>query len=328
MKYRVLGKTGLEVSEIGFGAWAIGGTSEAAGVQWGWGDADEAASIAALHRARELGVNFFDTADVYGNGRSEEVIGKAFGSSWGDTLVASKCGNVVRNGQGGKDWSRKHILWSCEQSLKRLKKDVIDLYQLHNPDVETIEKGDWVDSLESLVREGKIRYYGVSIFLPEEGIAVMKRGAGHALQVGYNALRQEMEAEVLPMAMERSYGIIARVPLYYGLLTGKYSADSKFSPRDHRSHTLGPDLDKLAPRAAKMKAIADNGNQGSFGRWSLRFVLSHPAVSTVISGARNPQQVEQNCSASDGTVLPPDQVRRTRELWQQDAWLREFRAGL
>ena len=141
MNYRILGKTGAKVSEIGFGAWAIGGTSEAAGVEWGWGETSETDAIAALHRARELGVNFFDTADVYGNGRSEQVIGKAFAGKWKDLLVASKCGNVVRDGVGMKDWSRQHITWSCEQSLKRLQKDVIDLCQLHNPVEHDIRNG-------------------------------------------------------------------------------------------------------------------------------------------------------------------------------------------
>src|SRR5262249_30587630 len=174
MQYRTLGSTGLNVSEIGFGAWAIGGTSEAAGTQWGWGEAREADSIAAIHRARDLGVNFFDTADVYGNGRSEEVLGKAFQGSWGQLLVASKVGNVVRNGIGGKDWSRQHILQSCEGSLKRLKKEVIDLYQLHNPDASDIRIGDWPETMELLQQQGKIRFCGVSVFLPEEGMAVLE----------------------------------------------------------------------------------------------------------------------------------------------------------
>src|SRR5438105_3370883 len=134
MNYRILGKTGAKVSEIGFGAWAIGGSSVAAGVEWGWGETSEIDAIAALRRARELGVNFFDTADVYGNGRSEPISANAFTAKWRDTLVASRCGNVVRDGMGTKDWSRQHITWSCEPSLQPLQKDVIDLYPLHTPD--------------------------------------------------------------------------------------------------------------------------------------------------------------------------------------------------
>src|SRR5256885_2293709 len=211
MNYRTLGQTGLKVSEISFGAWAIGGTSEAAGTQWGWGETPEAEAIAAIRRARELGVNFFDTADVYGNGRSEEVLGKALSSEWDKVFVASKVGNVVRNGVGGKDWSRQHIVSSCEASLQRLKKDVIDLYQLHNPDEHDIRKGDWPETLELLQKQGKIRWYGVSVFLPEEGMAVLPRGERQENQLSYNTPRTEKEKRVLPPVEKKDVGIIARV---------------------------------------------------------------------------------------------------------------------
>ena len=326
MNYRTLGKSGLKVSEIGFGAWAIGGQSEAAGVQWGWGDTPESDAIAAVRRARELGVNFFDTADVYGSGRSEEIIGKALGQNWNGIFVASKVGNVTRDGKSGKDWSRKHITWSCEQSLKRLKKDVLELYQLHNPVEEDIRRGDWPETLERLREQGKIRWYGVSVFLPEEALAVLERGAGHSIQLAYNALRQEMAAEVLPLAQKKNFGIIARVPLYYGILAGKFKPDTKFAATDHRSHTLPPEtMRELAPRAEKLRALAGDGN---FARWSLKFVLAHPAVSTVIPGARNPKQAEANCSASDGAPLPPQQVANARTMWEKDDYLRKLRTGL
>src|SRR5207245_11664059 len=142
----------------------------------GFGGTPGGDALAAIRRARELGVNFLDTADVYGNGRSEEVLGKALSSEWDKVYVASKVGNVVRNGVGGKDWSRQHIVQSCEASLRRLKKDVIDLYQLHNPDQSDIQKGDWPETLELLQKQCKIRRYGVSVFLPEEGMGVHWRG--------------------------------------------------------------------------------------------------------------------------------------------------------
>lgn len=330
MRYRTLGKTGLEVSEIGFGAWAIGGTSEAAGMQWGWGETPEREAIAALHRARELGVNFFDTADVYGNGRSEEILGKAFGGSWDKILVASKCGNVVRDGVGMKDWSRKHITWSCEQSLKRLKKDAIDLYQLHNPIEEDIRKGDWPETLTRLQEQGKIRWFGVSVFLPEEAMAVLERGAGHSIQLAFNALRQEMLPEVLPLAQKKNFGIIARVPLYYGMLTGKFNAGTRFAANDHRSHTLPPDtMRELAPRAEKFQKIASaDGSDQQFGRWALRFILSHREISTVIPGARNVKQAERNSKASEGEQLPLDQVQAAHQFWEGDEYLKNLRTGL
>ena len=329
MRYRTLGKTGLEVSEIGFGAWAIGGTSEAAGMQWGWGETPEREAIAALHRARELGVNFFDTADVYGNGRSEEILGKAFGGNWDQIVVASKCGNVVRDGVGMKDWSRKHITSSCEQSLKRLKKDAIDLYQLHNPVEEDIRNGDWPETLTHLQEQGKIRWFGVSVFLPEEAMAVLQRGAGHSIQLAFNALRQEMLPEVLPLAQKKNFGIIARVPLYYGILTGKFNAETRFAANDHRSHTLPPDtMRELAPRAEKFKKIASDGGDQQFGRWALRFILSHAAISTVIPGARNAKQAERNSEASDAGQLTLEQVRAAHQLWEGDAYLKNLRTGL
>lgn len=330
MQYRTLGSTELKVSEIGFGAWAIGGTSESGGQQWGWGDAPEADAIAAIHRARDLGVNFFDTADVYGNGRSEEILGKALGPEWKDVLVASKTGNVVRHGKGAKDWTREHITKSCEASLKHLRKETIDLFQLHNPSAYDIRHSDWPETLELLQKHGKIRYYGVSIFLPEEGIAVLARNKGQALQVGYNALRLEMEEDVLPLAQKKNVGIIARVPLYYGILSGKFRPDTTFKADDHRSHTIAPMLKELVTRAERVREVAGiaAGDSAAFSRWSLKFILSNPVISTVIPGARNPEQAEKNAGASDGEALPKDQVDAARKLWNDDPWLRQLRTGL
>jgi aryl-alcohol dehydrogenase-like predicted oxidoreductase len=207
---------------------------------------------------------------------------------------------------GGKDWSREHLVRSCEDSLKRLKKDVIDLYQLHNPDENEIRHGDWPETLELLQKQGKIRWYGVSVFLPEEALAVLERGKGQVIQLGYNALRLEMEPQVLPLAQKKNVGIIARVPLYYGILAGKFKPDHKFAHDDHRSHTLPPDMMKeLVPRAERLRKLAGirSDDSAAFGEWSLKFILSNPAVSTVIPGARNPQQAEKNSGASDGPPL-------------------------
>jgi len=331
MNYRTLGQTGLQVSEVSFGSWAIGGASEAAGEQWGWGDTPEADAIAAVHRARDLGVNFFDTADVYGNGRSEEMLGKALASDWDKVYVASKAGNVVRNGVSMKDWSRDHLVHSCEASLKRLKKDVIDLYQLHNPGEYDIRHGDWPETMEHLQKQGKIRWYGVSIFLPEEGIAMLARGKGQVIQLGYNALRLEMEETVLPLAQRKNIGIIARVPLYYGVLAGKFKPDHVFPADDHRSHTLASSMMKeLVPRAERLRELAGiaPGDSEAFGKWSLKFILANPVVSTVIPGARNPQQAEKNSSASDGQPLSKEQIEATRKLWQDDPWLKALRTEL
>ena len=331
MNKRTLGCTGLKVSEISFGSWAIGGTSEAAGTQWGWGETPEGDAIAAVRRAHELGVNFFDTADVYGDGRSEEMLGKALSTDWDKVYVASKVGNVIRNGEEAKDWSRQHIVRSCEASLKRLRKDVIDLYQLHNPEEPGIREGDWPETLELLQKQGKIRWYGVSVFLPEEALAVLERGKGQVIQLAYNPLRLEMEEKVLPLAQQKNVGIIARVPLYYGILAGKFKPDTTFPKNDHRSHTLPPEtLRELVPRAERLRELASIAPRDStaFGQWSLRFILANPAVSTVIPGARNPQQAEKNASAANGAPLPKEQVEAVRKLWREDPWLRGLRTGL
>lgn len=328
MQYRALGRCGVSVSEIGFGAWAIGGPSSTAGVQWGWGEVPEQDAIAAVRRARELGVNFFDTADVYGKGRSEEILGKALADEGDRVFIASKVGNVTRRGRMAKDFGREHIEASCEASLRRLGRDALDLYQLHNPNAKVIREGDWPETMERLHEQGKIRWYGVSIFQPGEAMAVLQRGCGHTLQLVYNALRQEMADEVFPVAQRKNFGIIARVPLYYGLLAGKFAADTTFPFNDHRSHTLPPEkMQELAPRAAKFASLAAEGGEPSPARWALRFVLSHPAVSTTISGARNASQAEQNALASDGTSLPTNQVEAARRLWAEDEYLSALRSG-
>jgi aryl-alcohol dehydrogenase-like predicted oxidoreductase len=211
--------------------------------------------------------------------------------------------------------------------LKRLKKDAIDLYQLHNPEEKDIRNGDWPETLERLQQAGKIRWFGVSVFLPEEAMAVLERGAGHSIQVGFNALRQEMLPEVLPLAQRKNFGIIARVPLYYGILTGKYSAETRFAKDDHRSHTLPPEtMRQLAPRAERLRKIAEEAGEKDFGRWSLRFVLSHAAISTVIPGARNPEQAERN-SAATGTISEKE-LAAAHQLWQQDEYLKDLRSEL
>ncbi len=327
MQYRPLGRCGVSVSEVGFGGWAIGGPSSTAGVQWGWGEVREADAIAAVRRARELGVNFFDTADVYGKGRSEEILGKALAGDRA-AYVASKVGNVTRRGRMAKDFSQEYIEGSCEACLRRLGRDVLDLYQLHNPSTKVIREGDWPETMERLREQGKIRWYGVSIFQPGEALAVLQRDCGHTLQLVYNALRQEMAEEVFPVAQRKNFGIIARVPLYYGLLAGKFSAETTFPFNDHRSHTLPPEkIRELAPRAAKFARLAAEGGEQSPARWALRLVLSHPAVSTTIPGARNAVQAEQNSLASDGTSLPPDQVEAARHMWAEDEYLSELRSG-
>src|SRR5687768_6869882 len=237
MQYRDLGKTGIRVSTIGFGAWAIGGASEASGTPLGWGRTSDDESLAAIRRARDLGVNFFDTSDSYGFGRSESLLGIVLSRHRQDVIIATKVG-VVRTSTGElkKDFSRNHILLAVDGSLKRLRSDYIDLYQLHNPTLEELRREEIQETMDRLQELGKIRNWGVSIFNPDEGIEIVNRNWGYTLQVLYNVLNQAPAKELFPLAKEKGYGIIARVPLASGLLTGKYRQDTVFNRDDIRQN--------------------------------------------------------------------------------------------
>ncbi|MEO6486487.1 MAG: aldo/keto reductase [Thermoanaerobaculia bacterium] len=312
MQYRVLGRTGIRVSAIGFGAWAIGGAAEASGTPLGWGRTSDDESLAAIRRARDLGINFFDTSDSYGFGRSESLLGIVLARHRPDVVIATK-GGVVRSSGGElrKDFSRQHILHAVDGSLKRLRTDYIDLYQLHNPTIDDLRRNDIQEIMERLQDAGKIRFWGVSISTPEEGVEIINAGWGHALQVLYNALNQAPEKDLFPLAKEKGYGIIARVPLASGLLTGKYNSDSTFQSDDVRQNFLtARRLQEASQRVDEVKSII-GGTARSATEGALRFVLAHDAVSTTIPGARTARQVESNAAAAEG-VLPVEVVEKLR----------------
>jgi aryl-alcohol dehydrogenase-like predicted oxidoreductase len=313
MNYRTLGATGIKVSEIGFGGWAIGGATEAEGVPVGWGNTTDDESLAALRRARELGVTFFDTADLYGYGRSESLMGIVLSRHRDQVVIATKVGNVrTTGGRIIKDFSKRHIFYAIDGSLKRLRTDYVDLYQLHNPSIEDLQRGSIQEAMETLQSLGKIRFWGISISTPQEGITAIRNGWGYALQVLHNILNQAAAKELFPLAAAKNFGIIARVPLASGLLTGKYRMQSTFSGQDVRQNFLTPRrLSEALERIAEVKGIVGGGAR-SLGEAALRFVLAEPAVSTVIPGARNPHQVELNAAASEGE-LDPAVVERLRE---------------
>jgi len=313
MEYRELGKkTGIRVSAIGFGGWAIGGASEASGAPLGWGKQSDEDSMSAIRRARELGITFFDTADSYGFGRSESLLGIVLSRYRQDVVIATKVG-VVRTGTGAlkKDFSRQHIFHAVDGSLKRLRTDYIDLYQMHNPTIEDLRHEEIQDAMERLQDAGKIRFWGVSVSTPEEGIEIMQRGWAHALQVLYNVLNQAPAQVLFPTAKEKGYGIIARVPLASGLLTGKFRIDSVFPSDDLRQNFLTPRrLQEAIERVDETKSII-GGASRSLAEGALRFVLANEAVSTTIPGARNSRQVETNAAAIEGT-LAADIVEKLR----------------
>ncbi len=312
MHYRKLGKTDVIVSEIGFGGWAIGGIAEAGGTPIGWGKTSDDESLAAIRRARELGVTFFDTADSYGFGRSESLLGLVLSRTRREVVIATKVG-VVRGSDGRlrKDFSSRHISHAVDGSLKRLRTDYIDLYQLHNPTLEEVAHDDIHEAMDRLQEVGKIRYWGVSVNTPDEGIEIIRRGWGYALQVLYNVLNQAPAGELFPLAKEKGYGIIARVPLASGLLSGKFRLDTTFPADDVRQNFLTPRrLEEVIPRVDEAKSII-GGTARSLAEGALRFALSDGAVSSVIPGARNVRQVEMNVAA-DEVRIPQDVVDKLR----------------
>ena len=320
MRYRKLGNTGYEVSEVGMGTWAIGGVSWRGKRPSGWEGADDEESLKALRKARELGVNFFDTADAYGRGKSEVLISLALGKHRDQCIIATKVGNNLIDTRG-QDFSREYIIGALNASLVRLGSEYVDVYQLHNPPLEIIKKGEVFDVLRELKESGKIKAFGVSIGKPEEGIEAIKHGV-ETIQVVYNLLYQEPAKELFPLAMEKKVGIIARVPLASGLLTGKYNENTVFPKSDHRSVSYPPErLKKEIKKVRKLEFLLEEEEVESMAQAALKFVLSHKAVSTVIPGAKNERQIMENVKASDGKPLSPQALQKIQDLYQNNFYL-------
>lgn len=309
MKYRTLGRTGQRVSEVGFGAWAIGGTS--------YGPTRDENSLEALETAWEHGVNFFDTADTYGHGHSEELIGKFLKGKRDKALVATKVGWDFYHGGSKKNFDLGYIRFAVEESLKRLSIDCIDLYQLHNPSLEAIESGKLFGFLDELKAAGKIRFYGVSVHTPREAVAVIKSGKPDTIQLIFNLLDQRPVLEVFPEAEANQIGIIVREPLASGLLTGKYTAQSVFSKDDHRNRwdrtRMAGDLKKLDKFRAVLKSP-----RLSIVQAALEFILGFEAVSVVIPGAKTKAQILENLLASENPLLRIEEISILRNLYERD----------
>jgi aryl-alcohol dehydrogenase-like predicted oxidoreductase len=296
MEYRNFGTTDLQVSEVGFGAWAIGGDATIGSTAIGWGPADDTTSKQAIKAALDAGINFFDTADIYGLGHSEELLGPALQGR--EVIIASKVGNVSRNDQFTVDYSKEHILSACEQSLKRLKRDVIDYYQLHTARVQHLENGACIEAMELLQQQGKIRYWGISLntfdpFL--EADFFLNNHLGSGFQLVLNLINQR-GLSLVKNAAARGYGIIARMPLQFGLLTGKFSVDSHFEITDHRRNRLTPAIIKNSNEALQNTWELCNKYQVSKTQLALSYILSYNQVSTVIPGIRTPEHVQLNTS--------------------------------
>lgn len=296
MNYRKFGRTDLLVSEVGFGAWAIGGAAKVGNTAIGWGQADDAISKKAILAAIDAGINFFDTADFYGLGHSEELIGETLRDNK-NVIVATKVGHRNIDDKIVLDYSKKYIFQACDDSLKRLKKDVIDYYQLHSARLNHLQQGECIEAMEQLKREGKIRYWGLSLntFYPvPEADFIMERNLGDGFQLAYNLINQRA-LPTTKKAAAAGYGIIARMPLQFGLLSGKFSLETKFANDDHRSFRLTSAIVENSLNILKKKVwmIAEKENLTPT-QLALSFILSYPEMSTVIPGIRKEQHVQQN----------------------------------
>ncbi|MEJ7737569.1 MAG: aldo/keto reductase [Chitinophagaceae bacterium] len=307
MNYRRFGKTDLFLSETGFGAWAIGGAAKVGDLPIGWGQTDDNESITALHTAFNQGINFYDTADFYGLGHSETLIGKVFGNS-SDVIIATKVGQKPGMDRPVEiDYDRQYIVKACELSLQRLQRGHIDYYQLHVANLQHLQQGDCIQAMSDLQQQGKIRYWGISLstYNPfPEAAYMLQNGFGHGFQLAFNIINQRALPLISEM-FENGYGIIARMPLQFGLLSGKFSSSSKFEDTDHRSFRLTPEIIETANKLlAEIWPIASNYNI-SKAHLALSFILSFPEISTIIPGIRTDRQAIDN-SAPPVALLPEE----------------------
>ncbi|MUK87719.1 aldo/keto reductase [Ornithinibacillus sp. L9] len=318
MKYNQLGNTDLKISELSFGTWAIGGS---------WGKTNDTEALRGLHRAMDAGVNFFDTADVYGDGHSEELLAKATKGKEANIHIATK---FCRAGDihDPKTYSMDQVQSYCENSLKRLQRDQLDLYQIHCPPFEILKDGSVFDVLEKLKEQGKIRYYGVSVETVEEGLYVLEHTNASSLQVIFNIFRQKPLQELFPKAMEKGVGILARVPLASGLLTGKFQVNATFEEDDHRNFNrdgqafnvgetfAGLEFHKGVELSRQLEWIAEG--RGNMTRAALKWILEQEAVTSVIPGFKSVKQVEDNLQALQVKGFTANELERLIDFYQTE----------
>lgn len=297
MQYRKFGNTEMKVSEIGFGTWAIGGAASVGGVAIGWGPSNDNVSGKAIHAALDAGINFFDTADFYGLGHAETLLGNTIGNRQ-DALIASKVGQKV--GTDGKiaiDYSKDYIIGACEESLRRLKRDRIDFHHLHVARMQHLENGECIEAMQWLQQQGKIRYWGISLItfdpFPEADF-FFQNELGSGFQLVFNLINQKA-LPIMQKAYEKGYGIIARMPLQFGLLSGHIKTDSVFSADDHRSYRLVPSVLEPSLQILKQEVwpFCEKYETTEAGL-ALSYILSYDEVSVVIPGIRTPRHVALN----------------------------------
>jgi aryl-alcohol dehydrogenase-like predicted oxidoreductase len=310
MQYRILGKTGLRVSVVGLGTMVHAGH---------FGPMKDEESLGAIDAALDLGVNFIDTSDAYGAGYSETLLGQALKGRRDKVVLATKGGNVMTGPERGKrNFAAAYIDGVLRASLKRLQTDYIDLYQLHNPTVDVIQSGEVWEVLERHKKQGTIRHYGVSINTMEEGIAAVQDGRSASIQVEYNLLAQEPAEAFFPLAQAANIGIIARVPLKRGILTGKMRAadEQRFTGEDVRARSFKGDAFRKELAKAEQLRFLVHGPVQSMVQAAIAFCIAHPAVSLTIPGARNAAQMRENAAGADVTI-PREDLDKVADLWRR-----------
>jgi len=309
MKYRVLGRTGLSVSEIGFGAWGIGGRTVGT---TSYGDTDDRTSLAALGRALDRGITFFDTSSAYGNGHSEELIGRAFEAKRDRAVIATKAGYDAWDKP--PDFSPAAIVASAEASLRRLRTDYIDLLQLHNPPSEALRAPELREALERLQAVGKIRAWGVSAKSPVEAIEALTDFDAAVVQANFNMMDVRALDGLLAEVERRQAGFIGRTPLCFGFLSGSISKQTEFPPGDHRLGWSRAQLDNWIDGAADLLAAVKVAPGREGAQSALRFCLAFPTISSVIPGILTPIEADENALASERGPLPPEAVEVVLEI--------------
>ncbi|HEV7135529.1 MAG TPA: aldo/keto reductase [Steroidobacteraceae bacterium] len=317
MKYRKFGRIGWDVSEISFGAWAVGGE---------WGAVDDEQSIAALKRALELGVNFFDTADVYGDGRSERLLRRLRKETKTPFHIATKAGRRL-SPHVAAAYNKENLTAFVERSLENLGVESLELVQLHCPPADTYYRPETFAAMDDLVKAGKVRHYGVSVERVEEGLKAMEFPNVESIQIIFNMFRQRPAERFLAEAQRRGVATIIRVPLASGLLTGKLTAGSTFAPNDHRNFNrhgeafdvgetfAGVPYETGLQAVAELKSLVPDG--ATLAQLALRWILMFEGVSTVIPGGKNARQVADNCGASALPSLSEEQMRSVRAIYDR-----------
>jgi aryl-alcohol dehydrogenase-like predicted oxidoreductase len=318
MDYRPLGRTGWKISSISFGAWAIGGDA--------WGKTDDAESMRSLHRAVDLGVNFIDTAAVYGDGHSERLVGRLLRERKEEIIVATKAGRRL-DPHVAEGFTRRNLTAFVERSLANLGVEALDLLQLHCPPPDVYDMPEVFGILDDLVRDGKLRFYGVSVERVDEALRASRYPNVQSIQIIFNMLRLKPAEALFPVAREKRIGILARVPLASGLLSGKLRRDSTFSATDHRNYNRhgesfdvgetfsGVDYETGLEAVEELRALVPPG--ATMAQLALRWILMFPEVSAAIPGAKDARQTEDNVRAASLPPLSDDVMARVRDVYDR-----------